>query len=445
MTVNHRLGPLFIDLYELTMAAGYYERGLLEPATFSLFIRNYPPQRNYFVATGLQDVLEELASLRFTKEDLSFLKETGIFDDDFLSYLRKLRFTGNVFALPEGSIFFANEPVIEISAPLIEAQIIETFLLNTIGFQTLIASKAARCVHSASGRPLIDFSLRRTQGHDAGIKVARNTYIAGFSGTSNVLAGKEYGIPLSGTMAHSFVQAVGSDVDAFMAYASVFPDNSVFLIDTFDTLKGAAAAVKVALKMRKKGHRLLGVRLDSGDMVLLSRQVRQMLDEAGLSEIKIYASSGFDEFKIDEALKSGAKIDAFGVGTSLGVSADAPFADIVYKLVRYGQRDVRKLSPGKKTLGGEKQVFRFQHDNGLYRKDIIGMRNEIHDAGSPLLNSAMVSGRLVRPHPPLDDIRQFFKENFEKLGDEYKAIHPRQVYPVSISPHLKKRQQKIDT
>ncbi len=443
MTVKHRLGPLFTDLYELTMAAGYFERGLFEPATFSLFIRSFPPQRNYFVAAGLQDVLDELTSLHFTDEDLSFLNQTGLFKDDFIAYLRQLRFTGDIFALPEGSIFFTNEPVVEVTAPLIEAQIIETFLLNTIGFQTLIASKAARCVYSASGRPLIDFSLRRTQGCDAGIKVARNTYIAGFSGTSNVLAGQGYGIPLSGTMAHSFVQAFGSDEDAFMAYASVFPDNSVFLIDTFDTLRGAAAAVKVALKMKKKGHRLRGVRLDSGDMVLLSRQVRQILNEAGLGEVKIYASSGFDEFKIDEALKSGAKIDAFGVGTSLGVSADAPFADIVYKMVRYGQRDVRKLSPGKRTLGGEKQVFRFLHDNGLYRQDIIGLRNETHDTGSALLASAVTSGRLVRPHPPLADIRRFFKENFEKLSNEYKDICARQVYPVNISPHLKKRQQTI--
>ena len=258
MTVKHRLGPLFTDLYELTMAAGYFERGLFEPATFSLFIRNFPPQRNYFVAAGLQDVLDELTSLHFTDEDLSFLNQTGLFKDDFIDYLRRLRFTGDIFALPEGSIFFTNEPVVEVTAPLIEAQIIETFLLNTIGFQTLIASKAARCVHSASGRPLIDFSLRRTQGCDAGIKVARNTYISGFSGTSNVLAGQGYGIPLSGTMAHSFVQAFGSDEDAFMAYASVFPDNSVFLIDTFDTLRGAAAAVKVALKMKERGHRLRG-------------------------------------------------------------------------------------------------------------------------------------------------------------------------------------------
>ena len=279
MTANHLLGPLFTDLYELTMAAGYFNRRLLSAATFSLFIRDYPPGRKYFVAAGLQDALEELESLRFSSEELAFLRETGLFSSDFLSFLKKFRFTGSVFAMPEGSIFFANEPILEVTAPLIEAQIVETFLLNTVGFQTMIASKAARCVHVAAGRPLIDFSLRRTQGHDAGMKVARSTYLAGFAGTSNVLAGREYGIPLSGTMAHSFVQAFGSELEAFSAFAETFPDSSVFLIDTYDTIAGAHEAVKIALEMKKKGHALLGVRLDSGDMVRLSREVRKIFGD----------------------------------------------------------------------------------------------------------------------------------------------------------------------
>jgi len=443
MTVNHRLGPLFTDLYELTMAAGYFDRRLFDPATFSLFIRNYPSQRNYFVAAGLQDCLQELASLRFVEEDIAFLNQTGLFRAEFLSYLKQLQFSGDVYALPEGTIFFANEPILEITAPLIEAQIIETFLLNTIGFQALIASKSARCVHSASGRQLIDFSLRRTQGHDAGMKVARSTYIAGFTGTSNVLAGKEYGIPISGTMAHSYVQAFGSDFDAFTAYADTFPNNAVFLIDTFDTLKGASEAVKVALQMKKDGHSLLGVRLDSGDMNRLSRQVRHMLDEAGLKEVKIIASGGFDEVKIDEAVKGEAKIDAFGVGTSLGVSADAPFADIVYKMVRYGQRNVRKLSPGKETLGGDKQVFRLCSANGFYRQDMIGLRDETFNAALPLLESVMESGRTVRPHPSLEDIRLAFKTNFAGLSDIYKDLAASTFYPVEISPRLRKLQQTL--
>jgi nicotinate phosphoribosyltransferase len=434
MTVNHRLGPLFTDLYELTMAAGYYNRRLFEPATFSLFIRRYPPQRNYFVAAGLQDSLQELEKLRFSNEDVSFLDGTNSFPTEFLSYLEQFHFTGDVYALPEGTIFFANEPILEITAPLIEAQIIETFLLNTIGFQTLIASKAARCVHSAEGRQLIDFSLRRTQGHDAGLKVARSTFIAGFHGTSNVLAGKEYGLPISGTMAHSYIQAFGGDFEAFSSFADIFPDKSVFLIDTFDTLDGASEAVKVALEMKKSGHSLLGVRLDSGDMIHLSKQVRILLDEAGLEQVKIFASGGYDEFKIKEVLEAGASIDAFGVGTSLGVSADAPFLDIVYKLVRYGERHVRKFSPGKETLGGDKQVFRFYDKKGLYHKDVIGFRNERVANGSSLLKPAMLSGQMIQPYPSLDDIRQFFSSNFAFLPDVYKDITAIENYPVVMSP-----------
>jgi len=443
MTINHRLGPLFTDLYELTMAAGYFDRRLFETATFSLFIRNYPPQRNFFVAAGLQDCLYELESLRFNEEDISFLSDTDLFRADFLSYLKQLRFTGDVHSLPEGTIFFANEPILEITAPLIEAQIVETFLLNTIGFQTLIASKSARCVHSASGRQLIDFSLRRTQGHDAGIKVARSTHIAGFDGTSNVLAGKEYGIPISGTMAHSYVQAFGGDFEAFTSYADTFPNNAVFLIDTFDTLKGASEAVKVARQMKQKGHTLRGVRLDSGDMIRLSQQVRYFLDEAGLEEVKIFASGGFDEFKINQALVEGAAIDAFGVGTSLGVSADAPFADIVYKMVRYGQRHVRKFSPGKESLGGKKQVFRFLQENGFYLKDTIGLRSENFSSGSALLEPVMLSGRMIQPYPTLQEIRHHFKANFAVFPNEYKDLSARIKYPVEVSPRLRDLQPTL--
>ena len=422
------------------MAAGYHNRRLCEPATFSLFIRKYPPQRNYFIAAGLQDCLQELEELRFSDEDLSFLEGTKLFPPEFLSYLERFTFTGDVFALPEGTIFFANEPILEITAPLIEAQIIETFLLNTIGFQTLIASKAARCVHSAEGRQLIDFSLRRTQGHDAGLKVARSTFIAGFHGTSNVLAGKEYGLPISGTMAHSYVQAFGGDFEAFSSFAEVFPEKSVFLIDTFDTLSGASEAVKVAQKMKQSGHALLGVRLDSGDMVQLSIQVRNLLDKAGLEQVKIFASGGFDEFKIMEVLGAGATIDAFGVGTSLGVSADTPFLDIVYKLVRYGQRNVRKFSPGKQTLGGAKQVFRFHDKDGLFKKDVIGFRNEKFANGTALLKPVMVSGQMIRPYPSLNEIHQYFSSSFAFFPVKYKDISTIKIYPAEISPRLRELQ-----
>jgi len=377
MTELHRAGPLFTDLYELTMAASYFAHRIFSTATFSLFIRGNYLKRNFFVAAGLEDVLNELEIFRFSEKDITYLQTSGAFSKDFLSYLAGLRFSGKIFAMPEGTIFFANEPVLEVTAPIIEAQLIETFLLNTIGFQSMIASKAARCVHVAGNRPLIDFSLRRTQGQDAGHKVARSTYIAGFVATSNVLAGQIYGIPISGTMAHSYIEAFSGDLAAFSAYSETFPDTSIFLIDTYNTIDGAKHAVTVAKQMKENGHSLIGVRLDSGDMVDLSQKVRKIFDDAGLSDVKIFASSGFDEFKIAEVISKGAKIDAFGVGTKVGVSADAPYLDAVYKMVRFKNRDVRKLSPGKITLAGEKQVFRKSDPNGRYLEDIIGLRGDI--------------------------------------------------------------------
>lgn len=443
MTVTHLLGPLFTDFYELTMAAGYFNRRCFVPATFSLFIRDYPPNRNYFVAAGLQDALAELESYRFAREDVAYLKETGDFRADFLAFLERLRFTGQVMALPEGTVFFADEPILEVTAPLVEAQIVETFLINTIGLQTIIATKAARCVQVAGGRPLIDFSLRRTQGHDAGLKVARSTYLAGFAGTSNVIAGREYGIPVSGTMAHSFVQAFGGDVEAFTAFAETFPDTSVFLIDTYDTLDGARAAARVGHTMKKNGHDLKGVRLDSGDMVQLSRHVRQILDAAGLPEVKIFASSGFDEFKIKAAIDQGALIDAFGVGTSVGVSADAPFIDIVYKMVCCDGRDVYKLSPGKMTLAGKKQIFRDYDEKGFCRKDTIGLRSESLQNRVPMLEPVMENGRLVRPHPALGDIRERLAQNLAGLPDRYKDLDATIPYPVNVSLRLRQLQEKL--
>jgi nicotinate phosphoribosyltransferase len=443
MTESHRAGPLFTDLYELTMAASYFAHEVFDTATFSLFIRDVYATRNYFVAAGLEQVLDELAAFQFSDQDISYLQSTGRFSEQFLNYLAQLRFTGEVYAMPEGTVFFANEPVMEVTAPIVEAQLIETFVLNTIGFQTMIASKAARCFHTAAGRPLIDFSLRRTQGQDAGIKVARSTFIAGFEATSNVLAGKIYGIPISGTMAHSYVSAFDNELDAFFAYADTFPDHSIFLIDTYDSIEGARHAAAVAKEMQKKGHTLIGVRLDSGDMVSLSREVRKIFDTAGLYDVKIYASSGFDEFKIAKVISEGAAIDAFGVGTKVGVSADAPFVDVVYKMVRFKGRDVKKLSPGKVTLAGEKQVFRKSDQNGRYLEDIIGQRNEIISEGKPLLEKVMENGHLLRPHPQLQMLQEKFKENFASLDDGYKSIQDHKAYPVKLSTRLKNLQERV--
>ena len=440
MTEPYRAGPLFTDLYELTMAASYFAHGVFDTATFSLYIRDVYETRNYFVAAGLEQVLDELSAFKFSDQDISYLQNTGRFSKHFLDYLGQLRFTGEIHAMPEGTVFVANEPVMEVTAPIIEAQLIETFVLNTIGFQTMIASKAARCFHAADGRPLIDFSLRRTQGQDAGIKVARSTFIAGFTATSNVLAGKIYGIPISGTMAHSYVSAFDSEHDAFFAYADTFPDHSIFLIDTYDSIEGARHAAVVAKEMQKKGHKLIGVRLDSGDMVNLSQEVRKIFDAAGLSDVKIFASSGFDEFKIAKVISEGAAIDAFGVGTKVGVSADAPFVDVVYKMVRFKDRNVRKLSPGKVTLAGEKQVFRKSDQNGRYLEDIIGQRDEVIDEGKPLLEKVMESGQLLRPHPQLQLLQERFKENFAALDDEYKSIQDHKAYPVNLSTRLQNLQ-----
>ena len=441
MTKAYRAGPLFTDLYELTMAASYFAHRIFSTATFSLFVREKYLKRNFFVAAGLEDVLNELAAFKFSEQDIIYLQTTGIFSKDFLSYLSGLRFSGKIFAMPEGTIFFANEPVLEVTAPIIEAQLIETFLLNTIGFQSMIASKAARCVHVAGNRPLIDFSLRRTQGQDAGHNVARSTYLAGFAATSNVLAGQMYGIPISGTMAHSYIEAFSGDLAAFTAYSETFPDNAVFLIDTYNTIDGAKHAVTVAKQMKQKGHSLVGVRLDSGDMVDLSQKVRKIFDDAGLSDVKIFASSGFDEFKIAKVISQGAKIDAFGVGTNVGVSADAPYLDVVYKMVRFKNRDVRKLSPGKITLAGEKQVFRKADPNRRYLEDIIGLRDDIVDQGTPLLKKVMENGEILQPHPPLQAIRESFKNNFAFLDDRYKSILEYQAYPVKLSKHLKMLQE----
>ena len=443
MTVIRRIGPLFTDLYELTMAASYFDNQIFSDATFSVFVRE-TSRRNYLVAAGLEDVLRELEGFRFSEEELDYLRRTSLFSEAFIAYLRDLRFTGTIYALPEGTLFFPEEPILEVTAPMIESQIIETFILNTIGFQTNVASKAARCVYAADGRPLVDFSLRRTQGQDAGLKVARGTFLVGFSGTSNVLAGKQFGLPVSGTMAHSYISAFDREIEAFSAFAETFPESSVFLIDTYDTLEGARNAATVALKMKAKGYNLLGVRLDSGDMVALSKSVRTILDQAGLLDVKIFASSGFDEFEIMDIIAQDAKIDAFGVGTKVGVSADVPYLDIVYKLVRFNRRNIRKLSAGKVTLAGEKQIFRRMDGKGMLKEDIIGLRDDVIADAEPLLKKVIETGCCVGPHPALPDIRTRFKTNFACLPEAFKSILNRRHFSVKLSERLRDVQQNTD-
>ena len=429
---------LFADLYELTMAQAYWRSGVTEPATFSMFFRNYPPGRAYFVFAGLLDVVEFLQDYRFAAADIEFLVSLDQFDRNFLDYLSRIGFTGTVRAMQEGTIFFTDEPVIEVTAPVIEAQIIETFLINQINLQTILATKASRVVHVAPDKLLVDFAARRTHGTDAASKLARASYMVGFAGTSNVLAGGTYGIPTFGTMAHSFVTAFEDEADSFRAYWQAFPDSSTFLVDTYDTLDGTRNAIKVAQEMRCKGHSLRAIRLDSGDLVGLSQKARALLDQDGLKDVQVFASGGLDEFEVCDLLERGAPIDGFGVGTKVGVSADAPWTDCVYKLVEYGGRPVLKLSPEKQTLPGPKQVYRYRDGSGVYVGDVIATANEPapHDRSEPLLRDVMVDGKAVGAHPTLGRLRERFRREFASLPDRHKRLRRPSRYEVGISDGL---------
>jgi nicotinate phosphoribosyltransferase len=434
---NH-ISPLFTDLYELTMAAGYLSEKMFAPATFSLFIRNLPKNWGYFVCSGLDDVLDFLEHLQFTDPDIEYLQGTGLFSGEFLTYLSGLRFSGDVRAMPEGEVFFANEPVVEVSAPIIESQIVETYVINAMHLQSMICTKASRCITAAAGRPLIDFSLRRTHGTDAGMKVARSSYIAGFAATSNALAGCRYGIPTSGTMAHSYITAFEDEIEAFRAFARVHGENTVLLIDTYDTLSGALKACEVAREMKANGQKLRGVRLDSGDMAALSGQVRAILDEAGLHDTKIFASSGFDEYKIADVLADGALIDGFGVGTNMGVSKDAPSVDMAYKLVEYDGRPVLKLSADKVTLPGAKQVFRAFTSDGGFDRDIMGLRDEdVPPEDRPLLVDVMKDGERIFSET-IETARKRCAASMKQLPEDFARIVEPTEYTIAEGSKLKR-------
>jgi len=433
---------LLTDLYQLTMAQAYFRAQRAASATFSLFIRSYPPERGYFVSAGLQDVLDYLESLSFDAAEIDFLDSQKIFFPDFLNHLAKLRFTGQVWAIPEGQILFTDEPVIEVTAPIIEAQIVETFIINQIHLQSLIATKAARCVHAAGGRTVVDFALRRTHGIDAGMKVARASYLAGFAGTSNVKAGQRYGIPLVGTMAHSFVSSFEREIDAFRAYAATFPANAILLIDTYDTIAGAKNAVQVGREMAQRGQKLLGVRLDSGDMAALSVEVRRILDDAGLTEVKIIGSGGLDEFELAQLTAANAPFDSYGVGTKMGVSADQPWSDIAYKLVEYDARPVLKLSTGKSSWPGRKQLFRVKDSRGQAQGDTIGLRDE-ELPGERLLTKVMHDGKRMAGYPSLPELREIFVREFAALPESVRALRQPSRFPVEFSAKLKSLREQI--
>jgi nicotinate phosphoribosyltransferase len=434
---------IMTDLYELTMAASYFEQNMFAPATFSLMVRQYPPKRSYLVCAGLDPLLDYLESFHFRPDDLEYLEQTSLFPDKFLQFLETLRFTGEVRAVPEGRIAFCDEPLVEITAPVMQAQLVETFVINSINLSTLVATKASRCYYAAGGRRLVDFSLRRTHGMDAGLMVARSSFIGGFIGTSNVQAGKIFALPIYGTMAHSYVESFDREIGSFRAFAKSFPDNTILLIDTYDTLAGARKAVKVAREMRQAGQTLRAVRLDSGDMVQLSQQVREIFDESGFPEVKIFASGGFDEFKIQKILTAGAIIDAFGVGTKMGVSADAPYLDMAYKMVMYNGRPVMKLSSGKVSLAGPKQVFRQKDEQGLFKGDLIGLLEEEVADSESLLETVMQDGKRLLPPEPLPKIQERFREEFNLLPEAYKDLEGNPNYPVEITPQLQALQDQV--
>ena len=437
---------LLTDLYELTMADSYLRHGMNQWATFDLFVRHLPRNRAFFLNVGLEQAVYYLLHMRFTEDAIAYLRSLKRFSEEFLEYLRTFRFRGHVWAMPEGTVFFPNEPVLRVTAPRIEAQIVETFLLNTYNANIMYASKAARVVLAAQGRGVADFSPRRDHGTDAAMKVARASYIAGCVATSNVLAGQVYGIPVTGTMAHSYVMSFPTELDAFRAFARDFPDNAVLLIDTYDTLQGARHAVTVARELREQGHRLRGVRLDSGDLVRLSREVRRILDEAGFPEVMIFLSGDLNEYRIRDLLQAGAVADAFGVGTQMGTSADAPYVNGVYKIVEDASGLKVKLSAGKVTLPGRKQVYRFYDGQGRMTHDLIALHDEPPPPdGEPLLVEVIRNGELVYDLPSLNAIRERARHQIAALPDRLKVIDvgPESVYDVRISPRLRALQEEV--
>jgi nicotinate phosphoribosyltransferase len=441
-----RDAALFTDLYELTMAASYFREGMNGPAAFSLFARKLPRTRSFLVAAGLEDVLNFLRDFRFSEDGLAYLDSLDRFEPAFLDFLRDLRFTGAVRAVPEGTVLFQDEPLLEVTGPIIEAQLVETAVLNLVHFQTVLASKAVRSVLAARGRPVVEFGLRRTHGIDGGMKAARSSFIAGASMTSNVLASLHYGIPPTGTMAHSYVSAFHHEIDAFRAFSRAFPAHTTLLIDTYDTVAAAWKAVAVAKEMETAGQRLGGVRLDSGDIVSLSKEVRQILDGAGLGYVRIFVSGGLDEEAIDEYLAAGAPIDAFGVGTRMDVSADAPYLDMAYKLVEYDGRPVLKTSAGKATWTGQKQTYRLLRSGEAFAGDVLTLRDEAAPPGAVeiLLRTVMERGRLLAPHPALPAIRDYCRAQVAALPEEVRRLRDPAPYPVTYSQRLVALQRSLE-
>jgi nicotinate phosphoribosyltransferase len=421
--VDETNAALFVDLYELTMSASYVAHDLDQPATFDLFARDLPPGRGYLVSCGLDPALDYLERLHFSPDALDYLASLERFDKSFLSLLSTLRFTGEVRAIPEGELVFPNEPILQVTAPLVEAQLVETFLLNCIGYQTMIATKAARVATACGDRTFVDFSPRRDHGTDAAIKTARASYVGGAVATSLVLAGQAYGLELSGTMAHSYVMRFDNEADAFLTYARDFPGRAIFLIDTYDTEQGARTVVEVAANLERELWPR-AVRLDSGDIDRLSRSVRAILDEGGLNDVRIFASGDLDEYRIADLTAAGAPIDAYGVGTQLGTSGDAPHISVVYKLVEDATGPKVKLSTDKVTLPGRKQVFRITGEGGEPPADVLALEDETIAEGRPVLRPAMRDGRRLDASEPLEVLRERCRASVAGLPEHLRSLAP---------------------
>lgn len=432
---------LLTDLYELTMAQAYWHEQMHGQAVFSLYFRKLPQRRNYMLACGLDDVLWYLEHLRFNRGALDYLAGLGLFSEEFLRWLEDFRFTGHVHAMPEGTPIFPEEPLLEVEAPIIQAQLVESYIMNQIHLQTVLASKASRVVQAARGRPVMDFGLRRMHGSDAALKSARAFYIAGIEATSNVLGGQVYGLPVAGTMGHSYIQAHVDEAEAFLAFSRLYPDTTL-LVDTYDSLRGIERIIEL-----KRSHgdefRIKAVRLDSGDLAGLASRARTMLDAAGMEEIEIVASGGLEEYKIAHLLEYGAPIDSFGIGTHMGVSQDAPTLDLAYKLTEYQGEGRLKTSPGKLSWPGRKQVFR-QQRAGHSTRDIVACHLERHE-GRPLLMQVMRDGQRINPEATdLQRARQRAADEVAALPtpvQQLDIVEP--AYPVEFSTRLQEYRSEV--
>lgn len=433
---------LLTDLYQLTMLQAYFDEGMAETAVFEFFVRKLPAQRNFLVAAGLEQVLDFLESLRFTAEELDWLGTCGRFSRPFVDSLADLRFTGEVHAMAEGTVFFPDEPILRVVAPLREAQLVETRLINLLQFQTLVASKAARVRLAAGDRLLVDFGLRRAHGAEAGLLSARASYLAGFDGSSNVLAGMRWNIPVFGTMAHSFIQAHDSEADAFERFARAYPGGSTLLIDTYDTEAAAHAVVALARRLAGENIAIQSVRIDSGDLGEHARKVRAILDAGGAGNIRIFASGNLDEYAVCKLVADGGPIDGFGVGTRMNTSADYPYLDCAYKLQEYAGIARRKRSEGKATWPGRKQVFRRLAADGM-AGDTLTL-DDACDAGVPLLATVMLDGRRVAPQPSLADLREQVRRQLAALPPALCSLDAAPAYPVTVAGPLRELAEAVD-